>query len=51
MRVQIISVIIIYSDAFKNKKPSANESHYSLTGQENEANELVEFNNLSRELS
>lgn len=51
MRVKIISVIKIYSDAFKNKKLSANESHYSLRGQENKANELVEFNNLSHELS
>ena len=28
-----------------------NESHYSLKGQENEANELVESNNSSCELS
>lgn len=51
MRVQISSVIRICSDAFKNKKLSANESHYSLRGQGNEANELVESNNLTCDLS
>lgn len=51
MRVQIISVIKIYSDAFKNKKMSAKWEYYSLKGQENEANELVEYNNSSCELS
>ena len=51
MRVQIISGIRIYSDVIKKKKLSANESHYNLRGQGNEANEVVESNNLSCELS
>lgn len=35
----------------RKKKLSANESHYNLRGQGNEANEVVESNNLSCELS
>ena len=49
-----LSPVRIYTDTFKNKtktKLGANESHYSLRGQGNEANELGESNNLTSEIS